>query len=103
MKASGEWVIVCKSQRRERTVGNIIVALNSKPKEEEAFEALIVSVGKFGKDFGFSKGDYIITQSLNAIKVGTTKAGEIYAVDCDDIICSLEEDDGEDDVSASWS
>ena len=102
MKASGEWVIVCKRQKKERSVGNIILPASAK-EDEEVFEAIIESIGKFSKDFGFSKGDYVMVHALNAILVGTSKPGEIYAVDCDDIICCLEEDDGEDDVSPSWS
>lgn len=93
MKGKGQYVIVCRKHSEEPTIAGKIYIPPSLS-NDDFFEAVIVHGGMDMEDYGLNTGDRILVRNTNAkIKIGKNKEGDIYAVEYDDIICSLEPDD----------
>jgi co-chaperonin GroES (HSP10) len=92
MKAKGYWILVCRHPiPEEHRVGRIIIPSNYR--EEEYFEGSIVSVGE-RSELQLAVGDYVLVRNdRTKLNIGTTKRGEIFAVDDDSIIAVVEEDE----------
>ncbi len=91
MKAKGDWVIVCRRSIPERIVNHIIIPICV---DQEFWEGVVHSVGENNEGEGLVQGDYVLVDNnVVKIKVGSVKAGEMFAVTYDDIICVVEDED----------
>jgi len=95
MKAKGSWLLICRRfipNEVRHSLGGIILPNN--PNEDEYFEGTIHSVGEYCEDIKLNKGDYVLVRNAgNKIKVASTKAGEIYAMEYDDVLCVVDDQD----------
>lgn len=93
MKAKGDWILVCRRAipNEVLSTGGVIIP---QIHEDEYFEGVVHSVGEFLEDLKINKGDYVLMRNAgNKIKVGSVKAGEIYALEYDDLIAVVGDDE----------
>lgn len=99
MQAKGDWVIVCRKSIPERIVGGIIIPNTN---DEEFWEGIVVSIGEENEeDSKLSKGDYVLVAksgSKPGTLVGSTKAGELFAVGYYDILCVVTDEEIDNDL-----
>lgn len=93
--AKGDHVLVVRKEKSERRIGGIILPNTL---DEKIFQATILSVGTDLEDMKLHDGDAVlVTNFPNKTEIGKNKDGTIYAVDSEDIICSLEDYDENED------
>jgi co-chaperonin GroES (HSP10) len=92
LKAKGNFIIICRRSYPERVCqdGIILTALNN----EDFFEGVVHSVGSYCEDLALQQGDWVLVKNHNfKLEIGNCKAGKIYAVESDDIICVIDDDE----------
>lgn len=98
MKAKGTWIIVCRRPIPSEHKLESGIILPQSLHDDDMFEGVIHSVGDYLEDLKVNPGDYVLMRnSGNKIKVGAVKAGELFAMEYDDLLCVLNEEDDEED------
>ena len=93
MQGKGQNEIVRKQVNKEATVAGKIIIPQSVA-NDLFFEGVVVHGGIDAEDYGLNVDDRVLVRtSTNNIKIGRTKEGDVYAVEYDYILCSLEPDD----------
>lgn len=93
MKGKGEHLIVCRKHNEEITVAGRIYIPPSVA-NDGFFEAVVINAGMYGGDYEINADDRLLIRTMsNKLKIGKTKEGDIYAVEYEDVLCSLESDD----------
>ena len=93
MQGKGEHAIVRKQVNAESTTAGKIYIPPSIA-NDAFFEGVIVHGGMYAEDYGLAIGDRVlIRNTINNIQIGKTKEGNVYAVEYEFILCSLESDD----------
>lgn len=94
MKAKGNFVIVCRRSFKEEVLESGLI-ISSDPDKLMFFEGVVMSVGTYCKeDLGLAVGDHVLVRDRGGkIELGFNKPGKIFAVEDDDIICVLGEED----------
>lgn len=93
MQGKGEHLVVRKQVNADSTTAGKIYIPPSVA-NDLFFEAVVVHGGMYSEDYGLNVGDRVLVRnSINNIKIGKTKEGDVYAVEYEYILCSLESDD----------
>lgn len=93
MQGKGEHLIVRKQVNAESTLAGKIYIPPSIA-NDAFFEGVVVHGGAYAEDYGLNPDDRVLVRnSINNVKIGKTKEGDIYAVEYEFVLCSLEPDD----------
>ena len=94
MKAKGNWIIVCRAPITEDILPSGII-LTCNIETPEFFEAKVISVGNYcEEDIAIHAGDSVLVRNTGCkIEIGRNKPGIIFAVEDDDILCVLGDDE----------
>lgn len=93
MQGKGEHLIIRKQVNAESTTAGKIYIPPSIA-NDAFFEGVVVHGGMHGEDYGLNRDDRVLVRNtINNIQIGKTKEGNVYAVEYENILCSLEPDD----------
>lgn len=93
MQGKGQNAIIRKQVNAESTTAGKIYIPPSVA-NDAFFEGVVVHGGMDSEEYGLNIGDRVLVRNtINNIKIGKTKEGDVYAVEYDYILCSLESDD----------
>lgn len=92
MKAKGSYVLVLKPLIVEERRGGLLIPPSS---NDDFFEATLLDQGMHeAEEWGFEAGERVLVRNHGGkIKIGKIKGkGDVYVVDGDDILCSVEDE-----------